>query len=147
MSPKKHVKKPTVKKSLDVVRSKHAKDFASAVSTHQSTAQPILSKGVIVKSPGMKVAGEPSASATTTRLHFTNHFSTDLVICLEPWGREATLRPEQQIDAVFTGPAGGEPELMVSPGRLTIYGWVGSDAIFAPRAAILDSWQRSRILR
>jgi len=60
---------------------------------------------------------------------FRNPSEQPLTLVVEPWADEFELVPGDAIEIVFVGPRLGKPEIWPYPGRVSIYGWDGSEFV------------------
>jgi len=61
-------------------------------------------------------------------LHVRNGGRAPLVLCVEPWANEISMKPDNAYLVVFDGPEGKFPEVEWRKDRITVYGWSGSVA-------------------
>jgi hypothetical protein len=69
----------------------------------------------------------PIDQVVRTAITVRNPRDHELVIVLEPWAELHRLQPDESLDVVFAGPAGGRPEVLPYVDELAIYGWEGSE--------------------
>lgn len=55
-----------------------------------------------------------------------NATSHDFTVCVEPWGERHSLQSGESLRLVFYGPSGGDAEIVVDEGDVSVYGWQSS---------------------
>ena len=60
------------------------------------------------------------------RLRVTNPTGATVHLRIDPWGRDYELPPGETQEVALEGPTPADIEVAAAPGKVTVYGWVGS---------------------
>jgi hypothetical protein len=61
-------------------------------------------------------------------IKLTNDRSEPVLLCLEPLGEQVTLNAHGTYEIITSGGDEGPVEMFLADGKLTVYGWNGSDS-------------------